>query len=106
MLVCVGKWKLLPKSWDGINSLYSKTGKQIIKEAERQERLSKPGEKHAADDRFIGIFTLQEFEEEFNGYLDDGHEMMNALDYWIKFVDDDGNPVLNQEERDWIESCI
>lgn len=91
MVVCVGKWKLLPDDWEGMESLYSKTGQEIIAEARRQEELSMPGEKHAADDKFIGVMELVEFEEEFNGYLDDGHEMLNPLDYWIKFVDDNGN---------------
>lgn len=90
MLVCIGKWRLLPKSWDGVNGLYSKTGKQIIKEAERQERLSMPGEKHAADDNFIGVMKLDEFEDTFNHYLDDGNEMLDPLEYWIKFVDENG----------------
>ena len=105
MLVCIGKYELLPKSWEGVNGLYSKTGKQIIEEAKRQESLSMPGEEHAADDKFIGTFTLKEFEETFNQYLDDGHEMLNPIEYWIKFIDDDGNQVLNQEERDWRKNC-
>lgn len=83
MKVCVGRWDLLPEEWDGINGLYNKSGKAILKEAEREE--SAAAEEYP-DDRFIGVFSLAEFEEEMNGFIDDGKDDFSPVTHWIKFV--------------------
>lgn len=83
MQVCVGRWDLLPKEWDGINGLYNKSGRSIIKEADREETVA---EKEYPDDRFIGVFSLVEFEEELNQYIDDGRKYFSPVTHWVKFV--------------------
>ena len=83
MQVCVGRWDLLPEEWDGINGLYNKSGKAILKEAEREEAAAA---KEYPDDRFIGVFSLVEFEEELNQYIDDGRDDFSPVTHWVKFV--------------------
>jgi len=86
--VCIGRWDLLPKKWDGINTLYRKTGKEIIAEAVRQKYLIMPGEKYDEMDDFVGVMDLVTFEETFNHYIDDGGDELNPVTHWIKFVDE------------------
>ena len=79
MKVCVGRWNLLPEDWDGINGLYGKSGKAILKE----EAVAA---EEYPDDRFIGVFSLVEFEEELNQYIDDGRDDFSPVTHWVKFV--------------------
>lgn len=96
MKVCIGRWDLLPKNWDRVNTLYRKTGKEIINEATREEKLIFWGEKGArVDDDFVGVFDLATFEEMFNRYLDDGHEDLNPITHWIKFVNDGSRKLVS-----------
>ena len=83
MQVCVGRWDLLPEEWDGINGLYEKSGRAIIKEAEREESMAFD---RFPDDHFVGVFSLAEFEEEMNGFIDDGKDDFSPVTHWIKFV--------------------
>lgn len=83
MKVCVGRWNLLPKDWDGINGLYNKSGKAILKEAEREESVA--AEKYPSD-RFVGVFSLREFEEEINQNIDGWSHCFSSVTHWIKFV--------------------
>lgn len=83
MKICVGRRELLPKDWDGINGLYKKSGKAILKEAEREESVAFD---RFPDDRFIGVFSLVEFEEELNQYIDDERDDFSPVTHWVKFV--------------------
>ena len=38
------------------------------------------------DDHFVGVFSLAEFEEEMNGFIDDGKVDFTPVTHWIKFV--------------------
>lgn len=83
MQVCVGRWDLLPEEWEGINGLYEKSGRDIVKEAEREEAICAT---LFPDDRYVGVFSLVEFEEEINGFIDDGRDDFSSVTHWIKFV--------------------
>ena len=109
MKVCIGRWDLLPKKWDGRNALYQKTGKELIAEATRQEMLIMGGEYHDDMDNFVGVLDLVAFEEEFNRYLDDGHAELSPTTHWIKFVDDKNHKLVGlkiKNEIDEIDDSI
>ena len=71
----VGKWKLLPEEWEGINGLYEKSEDEIRAEVVRELDISE-----YCDD-FIGIYTREEFEETFNG---DDEGALDGVTYWVK----------------------
>lgn len=79
MTIYVGRWDLLPKSWEGINGLYEKEEKEISDEINRQ--MNKFYEKNGYDDNNIGRYTATEFEETFNQDLDDE---LKTSKYFIK----------------------
>lgn len=76
MHVYVGKWELLPPEWEGINGLYEKTKDEIAEEVHREANLMKT-------ESYIGIYTLEEFENEFNY---DDFEELTGIKYWIKIM--------------------
>lgn len=73
MIFLVGRWDLLPEEWEGINGLYEKSEDDIRKEVFRQMDLSA--------DKYIGGYTMEEFEETFNG---DNEGDFNGTNYFIK----------------------
>lgn len=78
--VYVGRWDLLPEDWEGINGLYEKTEAEIKDEVNRQNGLCIDDNR---DDRdYIGVYPLEEFEDEFNQSLSD---WITSKTYWIKF---------------------
>lgn len=81
IIVYVGRWDLLPEEWEGINGLYEKSRDELREEVGRQMDIALDDDR---DDRdYIGAYTLEEFEEEFNG----SHSgWLTSDDYWIKFI--------------------
>lgn len=93
MEIYVGRWDLLPEDWEGVNGLYVKSQAEIESEVEREE--------HEAynlpiDDRYIGKYTPEQFEEEINHFIDDSREDFSCVTHWIKFFDDDGKKLVGQ----------
>lgn len=80
MKIYVGRWDLLPESWEGINGLYEKSEEEIEAEVERQIDIQERGPKWEYD-WTLGIYTEECFEETFNG---DNERRLNGTDYWIK----------------------
>ena len=76
MNVYVGMWELLPPEWEGINGLYEKTEEEIREEVHREANLMNA-------ESYIGIYTLEEFENEFNF---DDFEELTGIKYWIKIM--------------------
>lgn len=74
--IYVGRWDLLPKEWEGINGLYEKTDEEIKNEVDREKKTD-----DGYYDYFVGVYTLKEFEETFNG---DDSEKLTGITYWIK----------------------
>lgn len=104
MTIYVGRWDLLPEDFEGINGLYDASEKEIREEVYRQDALCVD----EMDDQYdhIGIYTVEEFEEEFNA----NEGALNGGKYWIKFFQDGKNLVgqFNKEkgyleEDDWDE---
>ena len=79
MNIYVGRWDLLPDEWEGINGLYEKSEEEIAKEVYRQVAKIVA---HGDLDANIGRYADKEFEEFFNGQLQDN---ISSVDYWIKF---------------------
>lgn len=79
MTFYVGRWDLLPEDWEGINGLYEKSKHEIIDEVAREMDIAIDDN---LDDRdYIGAYTPEEFEEEFNG----SHSgWLSSDDYWLK----------------------
>lgn len=79
MRIYVGRWDLLPEDWEGINGLYEKYEEEIESETKRQQDflLLYTG----YEDDFVGSYTPEEFEEEFNQCLT---RFISSQDYWIK----------------------
>ena len=80
MKIYVGRWDLLPEEWEGINGLYEKSTKEIVAEIGRE--MEEWEKNNPYEDDLMGVYTLEEFEEEFNG---DNERKLNGTDYWIKF---------------------
>ena len=76
--VYIGRWDLLPEEWEGINGLYDKSVDEIAKEIGREIEVA------GDDDRLIGEYSLEEFEETFNQTLDNKH--ISSEHYFIKFL--------------------
>lgn len=74
MKIYVGRWDLLPASWEGYNGLSEKSEEEIMAEVSRQEDIME-------DDDFIAVYTPEEFEETFNQCLT---HFINSNTYWIK----------------------
>lgn len=76
MKIYVGRWDLLPASWEGYNGLSEKVEPEISREVSRQNWTDE-----GYLDPFIGIYTPEEFEETFN---QDIEGRFNTQTYWIK----------------------
>ena len=74
MKIYVGRWKLLPESWEGYNGLSEKSEEEIMAEVSRQVDIME-------DDDFIAVYTPEEFEETFNQCLT---HFIDSNTYWIK----------------------
>ena len=74
MKIYVGRWKLLPESWEGYNGLSEKSEEEIMAEVIRQVDIME-------DDDFIAVYTPEEFEETFNQCLT---HFIDSNTYWIK----------------------
>lgn len=79
MKIYVGRWNLLPEEWEGINGLYEKSKNEIIAEIGRE--IEEWVKSNPCEDNLMGVYTFEEFEEEFNG---DNERKLNGTDYWIK----------------------
>lgn len=77
--IYVGRWSLLPEEFEGINGLYESGEDEIRAEVARQ--LDEWATKHPYEDNLMGAYTLEEFEEEFNG---DNDSLLNGTTYFIK----------------------
>ena len=74
MTIYVGRWNLLPESWEGYNGLSEKSEEEIKAEVSRQVDIME-------EDTFIAVYTPEEFEETFNQCLT---SFINSNTYWIK----------------------
>lgn len=90
MKIYVGRWSLLPKEWEGINGLYEKTEDEIRSEIGRE--IDKWAEVNPYEDNLMGVYSLAEFEEEFNG---DNEAAFHGSTYFIKIFDEAGKSVLS-----------
>lgn len=81
MTIYVGKWSLLPESWEGINGLYEKSEEEIKAEVMR-EFIAQNDKPFDGDiDPLIGNYTPEQFEETFNA---DNNSTLHGTTYWIK----------------------
>ena len=76
MKIYVGKRGLLPEEWEGINGLYEKSKKEIIAEIGRE--FEEWAKSNPYEDNLMGVYTPEEFEEEFNG---DNNRELNGTTY-------------------------
>lgn len=74
MKIYVGRWDLLPASWEGYNGLSEKVEPEISREISREIDVCE-------EDIFIAVYTPEEFEETFNQCLT---RFINSNTYWIK----------------------
>ena len=84
MTIYVGRWDLLPESWEGVNGLYEKSEEEIRAEISREVYLDECDPK-------IAVYEPADFEETFN-HTQTQH--LSSQRYWIKFFED-GESVLN-----------
>lgn len=82
MTIFVGRWGLLPKNWDGINTILACTQEQLAHELNRE--LDEV-EFHGKEGRYIAIYEPIEFEDTFNQTLDNP---LSSNDYWIRIFTD------------------
>lgn len=74
MKIYVGRWNLLPESWEGYNGLSEKSEEEIKAEVSREVNIME-------EDSFIAIYEPDEFEETFNQCLT---RFISSREYWIK----------------------
>lgn len=74
MKIYVGRWDLLPEELEGYNGLSKMDSWDASEEVAREMR-------HMKEDKLIGEYTPQEFEETFNQDL---NGEVNTKKYWIK----------------------
>jgi hypothetical protein len=79
MRIYVGRWDLLPESWEGINGLYEKSEEEIDAETKRQQEFLLQDTGY--EDDFVGNYYPEEFEDSFNQCLT---RFIDSRDYWIK----------------------
>lgn len=80
MEIYVGRWDLLPDSWEGYNGLSEKSEEEIKAEVKREidawEDIY-----HNPYNNFMGFYSPKDFEDTFNQCLT---HFINSKDYWIK----------------------
>lgn len=74
MKIYVGRWNLLPDSWEGYNGLSEKSEKEIMAEVSREVDIME-------EDTLIAVYEPEEFEDTFNQCLT---HFIDSKDYWIK----------------------
>lgn len=74
MKIYVGRWNLLPDSWEGYNGLSEKSEEEIRAEISREVDILE-------EDTFIAVYEPEEFEDTFNQCLT---RFIDSKDYWIK----------------------
>ena len=72
--IYIGRWKLLPKEWEGYNGLSEKSEEEIKAEVSREVDIME-------EDTFIAVYEPDEFEETFNQCLT---RFISSREYWIK----------------------
>ena len=79
MKIYVGRWDLLPASWEGYNGLSERLENEIQHEVFEEQRVcrSKPFDK----DYYPGVYTHKQFEETFNADINND---FRTDTYWIK----------------------
>lgn len=79
MKIYIGRWNLLPESWEGYNGLSDASEKEIERETKFQQEylLRNTG----YEDDFIGVYGPDAFEDTFNQCLT---RFIDSKDYWIK----------------------
>ena len=90
MTIYVGRWDLLPESWEGINGLYESSEQKLKDEIGRQ--MDTVVDELCGPDSLVGAYTPAEFEETFNHTLT---QHLSSQRYWIKFFSD-GKSVLSE----------
>ena len=78
--VYVGRWDMLPLAWEGVNGLELADKKEIKRELARE--IEEYDDTHPTTDNRMGVYTLEEFEAEFNY---DTKSQFTTDTYWIKF---------------------
>lgn len=81
MKIYVGRWDLLPASWEGYNGLSEKSEEEIKLEVTREINVWADMPPYNPYNNFMGFYTHQEFEETFNQCLT---HFIDSKDYWIK----------------------
>lgn len=73
MRIYIGRWDLLPEDMEGYNGLSQMDSWDASEEVAYEKRHS--------DDKFIGEYSGEEFEETFNQFLT---SFIDSRNYWIK----------------------
>lgn len=79
MKIYVGRWNLLPESWEGYNGLSEKSEEEIKAEVKRQNNNLQLYTGY--EDDFVGEYPPEVFEDVFNQCLT---RFIDSKDYWIK----------------------
>lgn len=79
MKIYVGRWDLLPASYEGINWIERATQRQVLEEIGRE--IEEYADTHPVEDNRMGVYTPKEFEAEFNY---DTKGQFTTETYWIK----------------------
>lgn len=79
MKIYVGRWDVLPASWEGYNGLCERGENEILHEVSEQQRVcrNRPCDK----DYYPGVYTPKQFEETFNSDINND---FRTDTYWIK----------------------
>ena len=83
MTIYVGKWDLLPDYLEGYNGLSVMNRDDVTAELSREIDLY--AEDHDAEDNRMGVYTPEEFEDEFNQTL---KNHFTSEHYWIRIFAD------------------
>ena len=79
MTIYVGRWDMLPESWNGINGLMERWENEIQHEALEEQRVCMA---RAFDkDHYPGSYSPKQFEETFNGDINND---FRTDTYWIR----------------------
>lgn len=79
MTIYVGRWNLLPESWEGYNGLSEKSEEEINAETKRQQEFLLQDTGY--EDDFVGSYSPEEFDDTFNQCLT---RFIDSKDYWIR----------------------
>lgn len=79
MKIYVGRWDLLPDELEGYNGLSQMNRMDVA--VELSHEIDRYAETHDVEDNRMGVYTPEEFEEEFNQTLENH---FTSEDYWIR----------------------